>query len=138
MKKLIINNGDRFGKVTIIKEIESIIYTSRNFRRFECLCDCGNTYNTTLSILRDNPNVSCGCDRGLRRSIPVVPGTKKNRLTIIREIEPFYRLDQVNTRLRRILCLCDCGNEFETRLDSFNSGQAKSCGCISSEGNPNA
>jgi hypothetical protein len=31
------------------------------------------------------------------------------------------------------LCLCECGNKFESRSDMIMSGHIKSCGCLSTE-----
>ena len=47
MKKLIINFGDVFNDLIIIKEVNKI----KNDRRFVCECRCGNTIVATLSHL---------------------------------------------------------------------------------------
>jgi hypothetical protein len=57
MKKIIVNSGDRFGKLIVIKE--SLTVNKR--RRFYCLCDCGNYVTTQLDSLRTNRTKSCGC-----------------------------------------------------------------------------
>jgi hypothetical protein len=62
MKKLIINNGQRFNHLIINKEIEQYIKPSgEKIRMFECLCDCGNIKKISLSDLRSNNTKSCGC-----------------------------------------------------------------------------
>lgn len=59
-KTVIILPGDRYGRLTIIKEVEP---TSTNVRRFLCKCDCGNETIVRMCHLRstNKPTVSCGC-----------------------------------------------------------------------------
>jgi len=71
MSKLIINPGDRFGRLTIIREVETIKWS----RRFECLCDCGKITITRLHSLRLGLTQSCGC---LNREISRKTTTEKN------------------------------------------------------------
>lgn len=62
-KKLKINIGDKFNKLTIIKEVDSIILPSgQPNRAFECLCDCGNYTIVRLVHLVRNRIMSCGCN----------------------------------------------------------------------------
>ena len=56
--RLFIEVGQRFGKVTIIKEIEQ----RKNHRRhFLCKCDCGNIKEIALIRLTSGKTKSCGC-----------------------------------------------------------------------------
>ena len=58
MKKLNIKKGDKFGLLSILKEIEQ----KSNKRRFLCKCDCGNIVEVFLLNLRtQNHTQSCGC-----------------------------------------------------------------------------
>lgn len=57
MKKAIVNSGDRFGRLTIVKEVEK----SGNYRNFLCRCDCGNEKIVAMSALRRGYTRSCGC-----------------------------------------------------------------------------
>lgn len=56
-KPLIINPGDRYGRFTIIKEVEQ----KNKQRRFLCICDCGTIKNVALVLLRNGETKSCGC-----------------------------------------------------------------------------
>lgn len=59
MKKIHVNVGDRFGRLTIETEVENPLKTGR---KFLCLCDCGNASIVFLSNLRKgNHSNSCGC-----------------------------------------------------------------------------
>lgn len=50
--------GKKFGKLTVIREIEG--YKFRR-RYYECLCECGNTTIVEQSKLRTGHTQSCGC-----------------------------------------------------------------------------
>lgn len=57
-------------------------------------------------------------------------GTKHNRLTILKEVEPiFYKKGAA----RRVLCKCDCGKEKVIDFNSIRTGKSKSCGCLNKE-----
>jgi hypothetical protein len=72
MKKANINKGDRYGRLTIIQEVEK----RGNFRFFECKCDCGAIKILPLYSLRKGVTKSCGC---LHRELNRLP--KANRRT---------------------------------------------------------
>lgn len=57
MKKLEIYAGQRFGKLSVLKEVEPGMYP----RRFLCLCDCGRETVVRLGDLRSGSSKSCGC-----------------------------------------------------------------------------
>lgn len=125
--KITIIPGDRFGRWTVIRESESLIgfYGGRKAakRMLECRCDCGTVKTIGLGTLRNGSSTSCGCStREQRKRIPAIPGTKINRLTIIKEL-PMKGLD------RRVLCLCECGNEKEISFLKLKQGGTMSCGC---------
>lgn len=61
-KQLVVNQGDKYGRFTIIKEVEK--HTSiggKTTRKFLCSCECGNTKEVDLQSLRDGATQSCGC-----------------------------------------------------------------------------
>lgn len=59
MKKLTIEKGDKYGELTITKELP---YRNKDKRRmFECLCVCGKTKIVALNKLRSSHTQSCGC-----------------------------------------------------------------------------
>lgn len=61
-KKLLVNNGDRFGKLTVLKEVDEFIQPSGQSQRgFLCRCDCGNEKRVRLSHLNHGRVISCGC-----------------------------------------------------------------------------
>ena len=52
-KKLEINQGDKFGKWTIIEEIAPKIISNKPRRMFRCKCECGNIGEVQLVCLRN-------------------------------------------------------------------------------------
>lgn len=62
-KKIDIEKENRYGRLTIIKEITPLQYGENTFRMMLCKCDCGTIKEITLSHLRTGSIVSCGCYR---------------------------------------------------------------------------
>jgi hypothetical protein len=62
MKKLEVKIGEKFGKLTITKEVEPIYISNRTKRRFSCICECGNNKIINLDNLRSKRSESCGCE----------------------------------------------------------------------------
>jgi hypothetical protein len=61
-KKLEIKSGDKYGRLTIVKEVEPYVSPSgKTYRKFNCLCECGNKIDTQLTSLTSNLTTSCGC-----------------------------------------------------------------------------
>jgi len=57
-----IKEGQRFGRLTIIKEVEHLRQPNGGYRRmFLCKCDCGNEKVVRLSSLMNGDTSSCGC-----------------------------------------------------------------------------
>lgn len=55
--KLIVNVGEKYGLLTVVKEVPS----DNRCRRFLCACDCGKETETRLADLRSGRTRSCGC-----------------------------------------------------------------------------
>jgi hypothetical protein len=62
---------------------------------------------------------------------PILPGTKRNQLTIVRQ--DGVVTDGKATRRRMLLVLCDCGTETRVRSQAFFSDKVRSCGCLVSK-----
>lgn len=66
-----IQTGDRFGRFTIVREVER----RAKKRYFLCKCDCGQTREVRFVALRAGAIVSCGCARDERnRTGPITHG----------------------------------------------------------------
>jgi hypothetical protein len=60
MKKVHELVGQRFGKLTVVKEVPR---KDRKHVRWLCLCDCGRSVEPTTDNLRSGNTKSCGCSR---------------------------------------------------------------------------
>ena len=59
---LVIKQGDKYGRLSVVKELEPIVQPSGAKKRIViCKCECGNTKTFRLSDLRSNKTKSCGC-----------------------------------------------------------------------------
>lgn len=57
---MIVREGDKFYRLTVIREIER---TTPDKRRFLCRCDCGNLAEVNLIHFYHGNTKSCGCIR---------------------------------------------------------------------------
>lgn len=65
MKRIAVNAGDRFGKLTVVSEVPATTNKwGKTPRRFSCLCDCGKSAEASLNELRRGNTKSCGCRKG--------------------------------------------------------------------------
>ena len=61
-QKIEVKSGDKYGRLTVIKEVEPhITPTNQKVRKFECVCDCGSKKSIILKNLRGGYTNSCGC-----------------------------------------------------------------------------
>lgn len=64
-KRLEVKTGDRYGRLTILKEVNPYVSPSGNkTRKFLCQCDCNSEpFEVFLNSLRNGDTKSCGCVR---------------------------------------------------------------------------
>lgn len=61
-RKVEINAGDRYSRLTIVKEVEPYIYhNGKKKTKVLCKCDCGNYKEIQLGSIRSRSTTSCGC-----------------------------------------------------------------------------
>lgn len=61
-RPIIVNKGDRYGRLTVVGEAGFYTTTKgKRVRLIECVCDCGNKMVARLTNLRTGNTVSCGC-----------------------------------------------------------------------------
>ena len=62
MNTVTVKNGEMFGRLVVIKEVEPRQqYKKGKVRRFLCQCDCGNTTTVDIYHLIHGKIKSCGC-----------------------------------------------------------------------------
>lgn len=62
-KKIEIKKGDKYGKLTVLKEDIPYFTSKKFFRKMLCKCECGKEISVVLSKLKNNHTKSCGCLR---------------------------------------------------------------------------
>ena len=68
-KRIEIKEGERYGRLTIIREVEPKREPHKVIRRFLCKCDCGKEVVCRLGNIRYGTTRSCGCHRKYERGI---------------------------------------------------------------------
>lgn len=76
MKKPVVSPGDKFGRLTVIQEVEP---DRHGFRMFKCQCDCGTVKVVRAVHSKSARAKSCGC---LIRERSVEAAKKKNTLPL--------------------------------------------------------
>ena len=61
--------GNRYGKLTVIKEGDIYIHnkTMKTTKKWVCRCDCGKIVEVRQDNLRSGFSKSCGCMRGVQK-----------------------------------------------------------------------
>lgn len=111
--KLIIKKGNRFGKLSVIKEIEPFRQPSGQTQRgFLCQCDCGKQTKVRLSQITRGRITSCGCNLKTRN------GESKSRIykTWKAMIERVHRSSFIHSHRYKFrgISICPEWNDFTT------------------------
>ena len=121
--------GQRFGLLTAIKFCEPRIAGNRKRKFVLCECECGNIierdYDKLTRLYKGKrPFQQCGSciDKVASTKVINLVGQKFNKLTVISEYKP------ANERWR-VICKCDCGNDYDGDKSDVKIGHTKSCGC---------
>lgn len=115
--------GTRFG--SLVAQF-SLNKKKKGSFLWECVCDCGNTKELTVSELNGGGYQSCGClqNQGSPRDLK---GQVFGRLTALESIGK-------NTAGQYIWsCSCSCGNTHNVTGTNLIEGNTKSCGCYAAE-----
>ena len=121
MSKRIKIEGQKFGKLTVLKHIKDDKYL--------CKCDCGNEKVARSSRLRQGVTTSCGCDFSDKMSKirhNDLTGKRYGKLTV-------ESLDHKDGYTYYWKCKCDCGNYAVITASNLQSGRYNSCGCAKSD-----
>jgi len=77
-KKLEIHTGEKYGKLTVIGEVEPYKSPSgHKLRRVLCKCDCGKDKQFMYNRLRVGDTLSCGCNYSQPRKHGAAPRGKQ-------------------------------------------------------------
>lgn len=124
-KKLIREEGKRYGKLVVIKRAGTKEFPSGQKKPvWLCQCDCGNFTETYAQSLRSGQVKSCGCAKlDLKNDYT---GLKQGKLTVISRAEDGET--KSGNKTIRWNCLCECGNTKIIKSRGIKNG-ASSCGC---------
>ena len=117
--KLICNNGDRFGRWTVIDNTPVVRYTQTHVL---CRCDCGTEQYVAVFALHHGKTKSCKRCVALNRRIIIPTGTKSKGWTITGNT----RLNNRQNLLYEVKC--DCGNtRYMNASEFYNPNKAHQC-----------
>lgn len=108
---------EKYNRLTVLKEVEGIVYSSKNYKRVLAICDCGVEKEYTLKDLKRGRTKSCGC---LQRENTKEVQEQYNSWTVV---------SKVKADKRSYLCKCVCGVQRVVLFKSLDKGVSKSCGC---------
>lgn len=121
-KKLTINPGDKYGNLTIVREIAR---SKTNKKMVLCVCDCGNEHAVQFYNLTTGHVWRCKqCYLDSKKEL-IKPNTTFGNFTFIKE------LPQDKSGNRIIECKCICGNLITGQLSLIKHGYIKQCATCS-------
>jgi hypothetical protein len=127
--ELVIQPGDRFGRLTIVKRLYKV-----NHVKWTCLCDCGKEVDLLQAALQGSrPQKSCGCLRDEKiRYKDLHKGDKFGMLTLVEETRKRVTRSSSKSGFmmqRAWVCQCECGNQSTVVIGHLLHGSSRSCGC---------
>ena len=121
--------GHRYGLLTVLSFHSKI----REFRKWNCRCDCGKECLKYGHQMRAGTVVSCGCEAKRRQSL----AGQKNAVDLKgRRFGRLVVMDRSGSNKHQKVtwkCRCDCGEDKILVAGSLLSGNSASCGCIQKE-----
>ena len=129
--------GQRFGRLTVLKQVESIREPSGMLRTaWLCRCDCGKEIIAKTLNLKAGDTQSCGClnkDK-LKEKRKDLTNQRFGKLIALKIDEEAMKNRKNNNTHAYWLYKCDCGNYVTVNSYNLISNQTQSCGCIKSQG----
>lgn len=125
----IIQPGDKFGRLTVLRETTKEERKDKAGRNYWCKCDCGNEIIVYGHNLKTGNTKSCGClSREIaskNNTIDIPIGTRFGSLIVL-ERAPINHYNH----LAYWKCQCDCGNTINVAGARLRNGEVTSCGCM--------
>lgn len=124
MRKKIDLTGQRFGRLTVLREGKGRVYKCGvKHTTWICKCDCGNIKEVYGGWLKGRGTKSCGCIN--KEKITDLTGKRFGRLNVIERATEYRQITYK--------CICDCGNTAFVSKSNLEHGNTKSCGCLRKE-----
>lgn len=112
--------GQRFGKLTVLRQTEKPQSSNTDGIYWLCRCDCGQETVVLASNLVSGHTKSCGC---LKQND--LTGKHIGKLTVLGRSDRYAT--RGNRRVRLWECRCDCGNITYKATDTLTAGMENSC-----------
>lgn len=137
-KRKIDMTGEKYGRLTVVKEKPITDYPNnkRKCVQWYCNCDCG-TQNVLVDgiQLRRGHVKSCGCynkEMSMTKNAVDITGNKYGKLTVVKRVA---KPEDVSSSKRGAwwLCKCECGNETVVHGNALRTCGTISCGCTNSK-----
>ena len=123
--------GQRFGMLTVIKQVMKPKHLKKEGVYWLCKCDCGNEHIVLTCNLTSGHTTNCGCIRKKQiseRCLLDLTGMRFGRLIVTGRAENYVSPNGFqNTQWH---CNCDCGNKVILPQSALRSGNTSSCGCL--------
>ena len=123
--------GQKFGMLTIVKQVPKPEDKKEETTYWECLCDCGGIVirgkKTLMKGKKKGFNQSCGCE--FKKDYT---GKRYGRLVVIGR-NPNDHIFPSGKKCPMWDCQCDCGGFKTTMQWSLDNGDTTSCGCYNAE-----
>ena len=113
--------GTHFGKWTVLQD--AAVRSDEGDMKSRVRCDCGRISLIKNRNLRSGRSKSCErCSRGFGRGVPIPPGSRFGRWTVIKDLGI-----RGNNRQRHSEVQCDCGRTFSVHNGNLRSGNSRGC-----------
>ncbi len=113
------DTGQQIGSCFYMYDTKAV-----NYARYSMFkCHCGNEFEAFLQHVKRGKIVSCGC----RKTIKYKKGIQLGLCVYLKELKKYHSPSGQNQR--RALFRCQCGNEFEAKINDVKSHLIISCGC---------
>ncbi len=130
--RVFVEEGQEFGLLRVIREVDSIFHNNITYRQFELSCECGSIVIKKLRDLRRGDTKTCGCVNLGRASD--LTGQRFGKLVAVR---PTRERNGNNSVIWE--CLCDCGKNVKLGANRLLHEKKEDCGCsfVPSQADPN-
>ena len=126
--------GQKFGKLCVIKQTENPKNKNKKRKFWLCQCECGEESIVTTSDLKSGKARQCWkcahADVGKARRKSLI-GNKYGKLTVISET--YGVLSDTGKQRTKCTCLCDCGKTVIKTREHLFQANLPSCGCARKE-----
>lgn len=121
--------GTKIGMLTLVR----FVGIEKGDAVYHFKCDCGKEFDRSLHSIKSNNTQSCGCLVKKRKDeyIKSFINHRFGKLTVLKYIGIDKNFNYT------YLCQCDCGNTIKVSLNSLQTGNTSSCGCLRSVGENN-